>query len=43
MQIDHYRAINRIRVDVNRRYQELMQTDGYVTAEKKLFTGKAVF
>lgn len=27
-------AINRIRVDVNRRYQELMQTDGYVTATK---------
>ena len=27
-------AIDRIRVDVNRRYQELMQTDGYVTAEK---------
>ncbi|SKB80897.1 hypothetical protein SAMN05660349_02852 [Macellibacteroides fermentans] len=28
------RAINRIRVDVNRRYQELMQADGYVTATK---------
>ena len=28
------RAIDRIRVDVNRRYQELMQTDGYVTATK---------
>lgn len=27
-------TIDRIRVDVNRRYQELMQTDGYVTAEK---------
>lgn len=27
-------AIDRIRVDVNRRYQELMQTDGYVTATK---------
>ena len=27
-------AIDRIRVDVNRRYQELMQTDGYVTAIK---------
>lgn len=27
-------AIDRIRVDVNRRYQELMQTDGYVTAAK---------
>lgn len=29
-----YLAIDRIRVDVNRRYQELMQTDGYVTATK---------
>jgi len=28
------RAIDRIRVDVNQRYQELMQTDGYVTATK---------
>jgi integrase len=28
------RAVDRIRVDVNRRYQELMQTDGYVTAAK---------
>jgi hypothetical protein len=28
------RAIDRIRVDINRRYQELMQTDGYVTATK---------
>ena len=27
-------AMDRIRVDVNRRYQELMQTDGYVTAIK---------
>ena len=27
-------AIDRIRVDVNRRYQELMQTDGYVTSIK---------
>jgi hypothetical protein len=27
-------AVDRIRVDVNRRYQELMQTDGYVTATK---------
>lgn len=29
-----YLAIDRIRVDVNRRYQELMQADGYVTATK---------
>ena len=28
------RAVDKIRVDVNRRYQELMQTDGYVTAAK---------
>ncbi|MDR0537199.1 MAG: phage integrase SAM-like domain-containing protein, partial [Tannerellaceae bacterium] len=27
-------AVDSIRVDVNRRYQELMQSDGYVTAEK---------
>lgn len=27
-------AIDKIRVDVNRRYQEMMQTDGYVTAAK---------
>lgn len=27
-------AIDKIRVEVNRRYQELMQTDGYVTAGK---------
>ena len=27
-------AVDRIRVEVNRRYQELMQADGYVTAEK---------
>ena len=27
-------AVDRIRVEVNRRYQELMQTDGYVTAAK---------
>lgn len=27
-------AVDRIRVDVNRRYQELMQIDGYVTATK---------
>jgi hypothetical protein len=27
-------AIDRIRVDVNRHYQELMQADGYVTATK---------
>ena len=27
-------AVDRIRVEVNRRYQELMQTDGYVTATK---------
>ena len=27
-------AVDKIRVDVNRRYQELMQTDGYVTAAK---------
>lgn len=27
-------AIDKIRVEVNRRYQELMQTDGYVTAAK---------
>ena len=27
-------AIDKIRVEVNRRYQELMQTDGYVTATK---------
>lgn len=25
-------AVDKIRVEVNRRYQELMQTDGYVTA-----------
>lgn len=28
------RAVDKIRVDVNRRYQEMMQTDGYVTAVK---------
>ena len=28
------RTVDKIRVDVNRRYQELMQTDGYVTAAK---------
>ena len=28
-------AVDKIRVEVNRRYQELMQTDGYVTAAKK--------
>lgn len=28
------RAVDKIRVDVNRRYQEMMQTDGYVTAAK---------
>ena len=28
------RAVDKIRVEVNRRYQELMQTDGYVTATK---------
>lgn len=27
-------AIDKIRVDINRHYQEIMQTDGYVTAEK---------
>ena len=27
-------AVDKIRVEVNRRYQELMQTDGYVTAAK---------
>ncbi len=27
-------AVDKIRVEVNRRYQELMQTDGYVTASK---------
>ena len=27
-------AVYKIRVEVNRRYQELMQTDGYVTAAK---------
>ena len=27
-------AVDKIRVEVNRRYQELMQTDGYVTATK---------
>jgi len=27
-------AVDKIRVEVNRRYQELMQTDGYVTAVK---------
>ncbi|MFV0289287.1 MAG: site-specific integrase [Mangrovibacterium sp.] len=27
-------AVDKIRVDVNRRYQEMMQTDGYVTAAK---------
>ena len=27
-------AVDKIRVDVNRRYQELMQSDGYVTAAK---------
>lgn len=27
------RAVDKIRVEVNRPYQELMQTDGYVTAE----------
>ena len=29
-------AIDKIRVEVNRRYQELMQTDGYVTLECSL-------
>lgn len=28
------RAVDKIRVDVNHRYQEMMQTDGYVTAVK---------
>ena len=28
------RTVDKIRVEVNRRYQELMQTDGYVTAAK---------
>lgn len=28
------RAVDKIRVEVNRRYQELMQTDGYATATK---------
>ena len=28
------RAVDKIRVEVNRRYQELMQSDGYVTAAK---------
>lgn len=28
------RAVDKIRVEVNRRYQEMMQTDGYVTAAK---------
>ncbi len=28
------RAVDKIRVEINRRYQELMQTDGYVTAAK---------
>ena len=28
------RAVDKIQVEVNRRYQELMQTDGYVTAAK---------
>lgn len=28
------RTVDKIRVDVNRRYQEIMQTDGYVTAAK---------
>ena len=28
------RAVDKIRVDINRRYQEMMQTDGYVTAAK---------
>lgn len=27
-------AVDKIRVDVNRRYQEMMQADGYVTAAK---------
>ena len=27
-------AVDKIRVEVNRRYQELMQADGYVTAAK---------
>ena len=27
-------AVDKIRVEVNRRYQELMQSDGYVTAAK---------
>lgn len=27
-------TVDKIRVEVNRRYQELMQTDGYVTAAK---------
>lgn len=28
------RSTDRIRVDINRHYQELMQTDDYVTATK---------
>ena len=28
------RAVDKIQVEINRRYQELMQTDGYVTAAK---------
>lgn len=28
------RAVDKIQVEVNRRYKELMQTDGYVTAAK---------
>jgi len=31
------RAVDKIRVEVNRRYQELMQTDGYVTGSSSLF------
>lgn len=32
--VKNNRAVDKIRVEVNRRYQELMQTDGYVTAAK---------
>ncbi len=27
-------AVDKIRVEVNRHYQEMMQTDGYITAAK---------
>ena len=27
-------ALDKIRVDINRHYQEVMQTDGFVTADK---------